>query len=160
MGYILILLDLSTSYSSLYLSTSACNDEDVEEDGAEVQGSRGDDDGSWRRDQVRDCDYQHRQGWRQGREEDGRNELESDSISRSSLIFGSDSEGSSSDYNSKYSSLPCLTTCRKRGWSDSGFREDWVPQYEYQRDTRLITRFWRLYQGEPCVAFLSKWFHG
>ena len=84
-------------------------------------------------DQVRNFDYHHQRGWKKGteeREEDGRTELESDPISRSSLIFGSYYGGSSSDYTSKYSSSPCMMMCREGGRSESGFREDWVPKSE------------------------------
>ena len=52
-------------------------------------------------DQVRYFDYHRRGSWKKGREEreeDGRNELKSDPISRSRLIFGSYYGGSFSDY--------------------------------------------------------------
>ena len=61
-GYLLVLLGLYSSSLSLSLSTGAGTDEEIEEDGAGVQGAIGDDGGGWRRYQVRYVDDHHRRG--------------------------------------------------------------------------------------------------
>ena len=91
------------------------NPKNIKEDGAGGKGSCGNDDGGRRRDQVGDVDDHLRRGWRRVREErkeDGGNESESNSISRSSLISGSNSVRSSSDSPSKSSPPHFLVTRR------------------------------------------------
>ena len=97
-----------------------------QKDGAGVQGACGDDGGCQRRDQVRNVDN-HRQRdsqqVREDREEDGVTELEPDYGLRPSLISGSDSGGSSSDFPSKSSSLSCLMARRQGRWYKSVSRD-------------------------------------
>ena len=70
-SYLSLSLSLSSSsssslslYSSFYSSLSMGTNKYVKEDGMEEQGSRGDEGGSWRRNQVRDVDNHRRRGWR------------------------------------------------------------------------------------------------